>query len=133
MAGKIKNMKKYLWFLLVPVMLALAGCGGVSYPKLYTAEGLPQYKDATVTKVIKDGSTLKDGALFLLESKKDVPTIAAYYDEQMKALGWTMPAVNTPTATSYATQYNKGDKYLQLTISQLTSSGQTISINLMQQ
>ena len=126
-------MKKYLWFLLVPMVLVLAGCGGASYPKLYTAENLPQYKEAKVTKVIKNGPTLKDGALFLLESKKDVPMIATYYDEQMKALGWTMPAVNTPTATSYATQYNKGDKYLQLTVSQMTGSAQTISINLMQQ
>jgi hypothetical protein len=126
-------MKKYLWILFAPVILVLTGCGGVSYPKLYTAENLPQYKDAKVTQVIKNGLTLKDGALFILESKKDVPTIAAYYDEQMKALGWTMPAVNTPTATSYATQYNKGDKYLQLTVSQITGSAQTISINLMQQ
>lgn len=125
-------MKKYLWFLLAPMVLVLAGCGGVSYPKLYTAENLPQYGDAKVTQVINNGPMLKDGVIFILESKKDVKTIAVYYDEQMKVLGWTMPAVNTPTATSYATQYNKGDKYLQLTVSQITGSSQTISINLAQ-
>lgn len=137
-------MKKYALFFLFPVVFFLAGCGegttgtetkteNSSYPSLYVSEGLPQYKDAKLAQVIKDGPTLKEGVLLRLESSKDVKTIAAYYDEEMKKLGWTMPSVNTATETSYATQYNKGNNYLQLTVSQITGSSQTISINLMQQ
>jgi hypothetical protein len=102
-------MKKVIFLLLIPVMLILAGCGaGVSYPKLYTDEGLPQYPDAKLVQVIKDGPTLKDGVILRLESSKDVKTIAAYYDAEMKKAGWVPPSENTPTETSYATQWNKG-------------------------
>jgi hypothetical protein len=133
-------MKKYAILLLLPVVFLLAGCGGktgsmtgnASYPELYKAESLPQYKDAKLVQVMKNGPTLKDGVLLRLESSKDIKTISAYFDEAMTKLGWIMSAVNTPTETSYATQYNKGDKYLQLTVSQITGSSQTITINLMQ-
>jgi hypothetical protein len=133
-------MKKYALLLLFPAVLFLAGCGGktgsitgsASYPELYSAEKLPQYKDAKLVQVMKNGPTLKDGVLLRLESAKDIKTISAYFDEEMTKLGWIMPAVNTPTETSYATQYNKEDKYLQLTVSQITGSSQTITINLMQ-
>ena len=140
-------MKKYALLLLFPAVFFLAGCGGSktdtgtgagtksgssSYPSLYANEGLPQYKDAKLAQVIKDGPTLKDGVLLRLESSKSIKDISAYYDEEMKKLGWTMPSVNTPTETSYATQYEKGDKYLQLTASQITGTSQTISLNLMQ-
>lgn len=136
-------MKKYALLFLFPAVFFLAGCGGgttetgtkagnSAYPALYVAESLPQYKDAKLAQVIKDGPTLKDGILLRLESSKDVKTIAAYYDDEMKKLGWTMPSVNTPTETLYATQYEKGDKYLQLTVSQITGSSQTISLSLMQ-
>ncbi|MFZ2975314.1 MAG: hypothetical protein WA055_01620 [Candidatus Moraniibacteriota bacterium] len=127
-------MKKYAILFLLPIALFLSGCGkSVSYPELYTQEKLPQYADAKLVQIIKDGPTLKDGVLLRLESSKDVKTIATYYDEEMKKLGWTMPAVNTPTETLYATQYNNGKKYIQLTVSQITGSSQTISINFMEQ
>lgn len=120
-------------FLLV---IALSGCGksGMNYPELYTSEGLPQYEGATVTQVIKDGPTLKDGNLFILESSDDVKKIAAYYDKELTGLGWTIPAQNEATETSYATQYNGADgKYIQLTVNEMTAGITTISINFMQQ
>ncbi len=130
-------MKKIINLTFIAIaIVAFTGCGGssMSYPELYTTEGLPQYENAKVTQVIKDGPTLKDGNLFILTSSDDVKTIAKFYDDQMKALGWTMPAVNEATATSYATQYNKGDgKYVQLTVTQLADEEQTISINFMEQ
>ncbi|HRY82693.1 MAG TPA: hypothetical protein P5232_03260 [Candidatus Moranbacteria bacterium] len=133
-------MKKYALLFLLPAVFLLAGCGektgtkigGVDYPELYKSENLPQYKDASLAQIINNGPTLKEGVLLRLESAKDVKTIATYYDEQMKALGWTMPAVNTPTETSYATQYNKGDKYVQMTVSNITGKSQTITLSLMQ-
>ena len=125
-------MKKIL-FLVLPAILLLAGCGSVSYPKLYTQENLPQYEDAKLVQVIKDGPTLKDGVILRLESSKDVKTIAAYYDAEMKKAGWVPPAENTPTETSYATQWNKGDKYVQFTASNIGGKSQTITISLMQQ
>lgn len=134
-------MKKYAMLFILPLVFLLAGCGGgtgagiggsVDYPELYAKEGLPQYKDADLVQVIKDGLTLKDGVLLRLESGKDVKTISAYYDEEFKKLGWTMPAVNTPTETSYATQYEKGDKYVQMTVSNITGKSQTITLSLMQ-
>ena len=136
-------MKKYALLFLFPAVFFLAGCGGgtgtgigadsPSYPELYTVEKLPQYKDAKLAQVIKNGPTLKDGVILRLESSKDVKTISAYYDQEMTKLGWTMPAVNTPTETSYATQYNNGNKYLQITVSQITGSSQTVTLSLMQQ
>lgn len=129
-------MKKYFLLFLFPAVFLLAGCGSgtgsKNYPELYVKEGLPQYKDAKLVQIIDNGPTLKEGVLLRLESSKDVKTISAYYDEQMKNLGWTMPAVNTPTETSYATQYEKGDKYIQMTVSQITGTGQTITLSLMQ-
>ncbi|MDQ1283919.1 MAG: hypothetical protein QG620_267 [Patescibacteria group bacterium] len=141
-------MKKYAWIFILPALLLLAGCGektqtrsggeaaakkeGVSYPELYQKENLPQYKDASLVQIITNGPTLKEGVLLRLESAKDVKTIAAYYDDEMKKIGWTMPAVNTPTETSYATQYEKGDKYVQMTVSQITGSSQTVTLSLMQ-
>lgn len=141
-------MKKYALLFLFPAVFLLAGCGGgtktgteagtgkstgnASYPELYAQEGLPQYKDAKLAQIIGNGPTLKEGVLLRLESSKDVKTIAAYYDDEMKKLGWVMPAVNAPTETLYVAQYDKGDKYLQLTVSQITGSSQTISISLMQ-
>ncbi len=71
--------------------------------------------------------------LLRLESKKDVKTIAVYYDEQMTKLGWIMPAKNEATETLYATQYNNGQKYVQLTVSQITGTSQTITLNFMEQ
>ena len=106
--------------------------GSVSYPDLYKNENLPQYKDAKLAQIISNGPTLKEGVLLRLESEKDVKTIAAYYDSEMKKLGWTMPAVNTPTDASYATQYEKGDKYIQMTVSKITGTSQTITLSLMQ-
>lgn len=132
-------MKKYVLLFLFPAVFLLAGCGGgtgagsASYPELYATENLPQYKDAKLVQIIKNGPTLKDGVLLRLESSQDVKAIAAYYDGEMTKMGWTMPSVNTPTETSYATQYNKDGKYVQLTVSQITGSSQTITINLMQQ
>ena len=130
-------MKKILSIALFAIIITtFAGCGGSSmnYPELYTNEGLPQYENAKITQIIKDGPTLKDGNLFILKSSDDVKTIAKYYDDKMTALGWTMPSKNEATQTSYATQYNKeGGKYVQLTVSQLTDGEQTISINFMQQ
>jgi len=133
-------MKKIL-FLLAGI-LVLAGCGGtggagtigksVDYPKLFVAENLPQYKDAKLVQIITDGPTLKDGVILRLESQKDVKTIAKYYDEEMTKLGWTQPAINEATENSYATQYEKGDKYLQFTASKITGTSQTITISLMQ-
>lgn len=142
-------MKKYFLLLLVPAVLLLSGCGGantgspagggaaksgknLSYPTLYTQENLPQYSDAKLVQIISNGPTLKEGVLLRLESSKDVKTISAYYDDQMTKLGWTMPAVNTPTETSYATQYEKGDKYIQMTVSSLDGKSQTITLSLMQ-
>lgn len=139
-------MKKIsgLIFLFLGVIV-LSGCGSQStgvtstgssakYPALYTAEKLPQYADAKVSQVIKDGPTLKDGNLFILESAKDVKTIATYFDAEMTKLGWSEISPNDPTETSYATQFNGPDKkYLQLTVSQITAGKQTISINFMQQ
>ncbi len=104
----------------------------LSYPTLYTQESLPQYSDAKLVQIISDGPTLKEGVLLRLESSKDVKTISAYYDDQMAKLGWTMPAVNTPTEASYATQYEKGAKYIQMTVSSLDSKTQTITLSLMQ-
>jgi hypothetical protein len=136
-------MKKSVLLGLVLGVFFLAGCGSgnnsggigssASYPQLYTAEKLPQYTDAKLAQVIKDGPTLKEGVLLRLESQKDVKTIAVYYDEQMAALGWTMPAKNEATEALYATQYNNGKKYVQLTVSQITGASQTISISLMEQ
>lgn len=126
-------MKKYAFLLIIPAIFILAGCGaGASYPKLYTDENLPQYPDATLAQVIQDGPTLKDGVILRLESSKDVKTIAAYYDAEMKKLGWIPPAENVPTETSYATQWDKGDKYLQFTASNITGKSQTITISLSQ-
>lgn len=134
-------MKKCAFLFLFPAVLVLAGCGGsgpatsgksADYPALYANEGLPQYKDAKLVQVINDGPTLKEGVLLRLESSKDVKTIAAYYDEQMKSLGWTMPTTDTPTETSYVAQYEKGSKYIQMTVSQITGTGQTITLSLME-
>lgn len=141
-------MKKYAWILVLPAFLLLAGCGSetqiktggapevkkgnVSYPELYAKENLPQYAEASLAQIITNGPTLKEGVILRLESSKDVKTIAAYYDAEMKKLGWTMPAVNVPTETSYATQYNKGEKYIQMTVSQITGQSQTITLSLMQ-
>ena len=128
-------MKKGVLLGLVLGIFFLAGCGGssASYPKLYTDEKLPQYPDASLVQVITNGPTLKEGVLLRLESKKDVKTIAAYYDEQMAKLGWIMPAKNEATAALYATQYNNGQKYVQLTVSQITGASQTITLNFMEQ
>lgn len=130
-------MKKIIGLTFVFLMIiVLSGCGksGVNYPELYTSEGLPQYENAKVTQLIKDGPTLKDGNLFILESSDDVKTVAAYYDEKLTGLGWTMPAKNEATATSYATQYNGEDgKYIQLTVNEMVAGTTTISINFMQQ
>jgi hypothetical protein len=134
-------MKKYAMFLFLPVVFLTAGCGGgtgagigggADYPELYVNEGLPQYKDADLAQIITNGPTLKEGVLLRLESAKDVKTIAAYYDAEFAKLGWTMPAVNTPTETSYATQYEKGNKYVQMTVSNITGKSQTITLSLMQ-
>lgn len=128
-------MKKIALLGLLLGIFLIAGCGGLSasYPKLYTEEKLPQYPDANLAQVITNGPTLKEGVLIRLESKKDVKTIAAYYDEQMTKLGWVMPAKNEATETLYATQYNNGKKYVQLTVSQITGSSQTITLNFMEQ
>ncbi len=130
-------MKKIISFTFVILMaIMLSGCGksSASYPELYVSEGLPQYEGAKVTQVIKDGPTLKDGNLFILESSDDVKTIAAYYDEKLTGLGWIMPAKNEATATSYATQYNgKDGKYIQITVTEMVAGKTTISINFMQQ
>jgi hypothetical protein len=129
-------MKKITLFsgLLLGILL-LAGCGSSSssYPELYVQESLPQYTDANLVQVITNGPTLKEGVLLRLESAKDVKTIAAYYDEQMTKLGWTMPAQNEATEASYATQYNNGKKYVQITVSQITGSSRTITLNFMEQ
>ncbi len=128
-------MKKAVLLSLALGVLLLAGCGttSISYPKLYTDEKLPQYPEANLVQVITNGPTLKEGVLLRLESKKDVQTIAAYYDEQMTKLGWIMPAKNEATETLYATQYNNGQKYVQLTVSQITGTSQTITLNFMEQ
>ncbi|EKE10977.1 MAG: hypothetical protein ACD_15C00164G0001 [uncultured bacterium] len=138
-------MRKIAFLSLTLGLFLLAGCANqssapsspktssVDYPKLYVDEKLPQYPDAKLAQIITNGSTLKEGVLLRLESQKDVKTIAAYYDEQMAKLGWTMPAKNEATETSYATQYNNGKKYVQLTVSQITGSGQTITLNFMEQ
>ena len=134
-------MKNYAMLLLLPVVFLTAGCGSgtgagiggsADYPELYVSEGLPQYKDADLAQIITNGPTLKEGVLLRLESAKDVKTIAAYYDAEFTKLGWTMPAVNTPTETSYATQYEKGNKYVQMTVSNITGKSQTITLSLMQ-
>ncbi|HLN19090.1 MAG TPA: hypothetical protein VK255_02895 [Patescibacteria group bacterium] len=126
-------MKKYAFLLIFPTLFILAGCGaGVAYPKLYIDENLPQYADAALVQIIQDGPTLKDGVILRLESSKDVKTIAAYYDGEMKKLGWVPPTENVPTNTSYATQWDKGDKYLHFTASNITGKSQTITISLMQ-
>ena len=129
-------MKKISFLSIILGVLFLTGCGAtssVSYPKLFTDAKLPQYQDAKLVQVITDGPTLKEGILLRLESEKDIKTIAAYYDQQMIALGWTMPAKNEATESSYATQYNNGSKYVQLTVSQITGMDQTITINFMEQ
>jgi len=128
-------MKKVVFLGLALGTFLIAGCGGssVSYPKLYSDADLPQYSDAKLVQIITNGPTLKEGILLRLESSKDVKTIAAYYDEQMAKLGWTMPAKNEPTEASYATQYINGKKYVQLTASKITGSSQTITINFMEQ
>jgi len=134
-------MKKYAVLFLLPIVFLTAGCGGgvgtglggsVSYPELYVKEGLPQYKDANLAQIITNGPTLKEGVILRLESSKDVKTISAYYDAEFTKMGWTMPSVNTPTETSYATQYEKGDKYVQMTVSNITGKSQTITLSLMQ-
>jgi len=129
-------MKKIVGLtLILLIAIVFSGCGSsVSYPKLYVTEGLPQYENAKITQIIKDGPTLKDGNLFILESKNDVKTVAMYYDNKLTDLGWTMPAKNEATATSYATQYNgKDGKYIQLTVNEMTAGTTTISINFMEQ
>lgn len=129
-------MEKTIGLIIILLMVVvLSGCGkSIAYPELYVSEGLPQYDNAKVTKIIKDGPTLKDGNLFILESGDDVKKIATYYNDAMKSLGWTIVANNEATETSYANQYNSGDgKYLQLTVSQLTGDTRTISINFMKQ
>ncbi|TAK96394.1 hypothetical protein EPO05_01950 [Patescibacteria group bacterium] len=128
-------MKKTMALVGLGVLL-LAGCGGkgFAYPKLYVAEGLPQYQEAELVQIIQDGPTLKDGVLLRLESQQDVKSIAKYYDEEMTKMGWTQPAKNEATENSYATQYNgKDGKYLQFTASKITGTSQTITINLKQQ
>jgi hypothetical protein len=129
-------MKKIIGLtLILLIAIVFSGCGNsMPYPELYLSEGLPQYENAKVTQTIKDGPTLKDGNLFILESVDDVKTIAAYYDEAMKGLGWNMITANEATETSYATQYNGNNgKYVQMTVSQLKAGATTISINFMEQ
>lgn len=131
-----ETMKKTISIVAVFLMsIIFVGCASeMDYPKLYTSENLPQFENSKVTQIIKDGPTLKDGNLFILESTDDVKTIAAYYDNKMKTLGWTTPVTNEATETSYATQYNGPDKkYIQITVSQIKKGSQTISVNFMQQ
>ena len=146
-------MKKFSWILLLPVLFVLTGCVDsddqksvgpkvgvitgaktVAYPALYTDGGLPQYDKAALVQVIKNGPTLKDGVLIRLESTEDVKTIAAFYVDAFTKAGWIQPSVNEPTTTSFATQFNGPDKqYAQITVSQITGQGQTITVNYSQQ
>ncbi len=86
------------------------------YPALYTSANLPQYPNALLTDTGRQTTSLRDGLKLQLESTDPVPTIAAFYEEKIKQLGWTVPPQRVPTTTQYVSTYTKDDRYFQVMI-----------------
>ncbi len=86
------------------------------YPALYTSASLPQYPNAVLTDTGRQTTSLRDGLKLQLESSDPVPAIAAFYEDKIKQLGWTVPPQRVPATTQYVSTYTKGDLYFQVMI-----------------
>ena len=88
------------------------------YPELYGKE-LPRYPKAKLVSTGRQVSSLKDGLSLQLVSSDPVQTIAAYYEEKMKNLGWTVPEQRFPNDQVYVGNFTKGDLYFLIKIMRL--------------
>ena len=88
------------------------------YPRLYGKE-LPRYPNAKLVSTGRQVSSLKDGLRLQLISLESVRTIASYYEEKMKNLGWTVPKQRLPSDRMYLGSFTKDNLYYQLKIMRL--------------
>lgn len=88
---------------------------GEDYPKLYGKE-LPRYPNAKLVSTGRQVSSLRDGLRLQLISLDSVKTIASYYEEKMKNLGWTVPKQRFPSDKMYIASFTKNNLYYQLKI-----------------
>ena len=111
------------------VVACLLGCGGgengssngnasgdLSYPKLYVDAGLPQYPNAKLTDTGRQTSSLDDGLRLTLESQDDVQTIAAVFERELKAAGWTVPEPKIHIETIHMVRATKANQVYQALI-----------------
>ncbi len=90
--------------------------GNSQYPDLYKQANLPEYSKANLVDTGRQTTSIKDGLKLQLTSTESIQTIAAYYEGEMKNLGWAIPEQKFPNDQVYNNQYTKGDLYYQVTL-----------------
>lgn len=75
------------------------------YPKLYTSASLPEYPNATLVAT----SLMIDGLELTLESGDPVQTMVAFYEEEMRGLGWDVQSQEFRSEALYHSSYTTCD------------------------
>lgn len=102
------------------------------YPEVYKQAQLPEYPNADITSAGQKEAKPEDGISILAYTYDDIPAVAAFYDVELKKLGWKPDEsiASDTTSSVYFKTYLKGDfKYAITATKSSQATGTDISIS----
>lgn len=101
------------------------------YPDAYRAAGLPEYPGGEVTHFGQKEAKLSDGIFIFVVTGDGLNTVAAFFDDELKAEGWSLKSENTGASDIVVSRaYTKADQELNLSITHDAETNKTnITIN----
>lgn len=115
---------------LAAIIFALSTAAlALDYPKLYS-EDLPRYPGATIVDAGRSSRNLRDGVRIKLETTDPLPDVVKFYEDALKAAGWTIPQKRFPNEQFHMGVYTKGKLQYTLNVMRMGAGGASTTIQI---